>query len=121
MAYQFMNSAILTHSVTIESVTVTRDASGGNSEAWATLESSVPCLIGQTTGRRDQRHQSDSNVWTGTVTGISSNLAKPTVRFLVVTGPRAGRRLRVTGVRTEGGTDFAEKFYVATVEDQHSS
>lgn len=108
----------LPHRITIQTLSSGRDSGGGNSQTWTTVATNVACLISQTNGNRDGRHDLDGNVFTGTLVGGNAYIGRADVRFYVTVGPRTGRYLRVTGCKEHGPVqDIVNAFYRATVED----
>lgn len=72
--------------VTIQKRTTARDASGGNAETWANVETGVDVLVSGVSGNRDGRFDTKNNSLKFTVTGASSNLAIQNIRLLFTSG-----------------------------------
>lgn len=70
--------------VSVYTLTASKDASGGTSEAYSTLlTAGVQVLITQHTGSRDGRFEGRANVRAGTCTGKDDSLNSQKVRLLV--------------------------------------
>ena len=113
-----ISSRLQPHRVRIELLTATgKDTSGGTVIGSAVVANNVPCLISQGSGEPADRFEQQQDATRYTVTGQSSHLARHDVRFVVLTGPAAGRTLKVIATSEHGpGVAFA-KFYRATCEE----
>jgi len=101
----------LSHSVTIQKAVSGRDSSGGNTETFSTRTANVPCLITQQGGSAAGLFAQDGRSTTHTVSFLTSaSDCQPGDRLLVVTGPSAGKYLRVTGISVHGGVGWINQF-----------
>lgn len=104
------------HLVTVQTLTVSQDASGGTVETYTAVATDVPCLISQGTGSRISRFDQQPIAERITVTGTDASLGMPNTRIVVVSGPRAGKTFRVTGVSEHGPVGMVDQFFRATCE-----
>jgi hypothetical protein len=101
---------ILPHRVTVQSMTISRDSSGGTVESYADLATDVKVLITQQSGTRG-RFDQDVNTERATISGADDVLIRQDTRLLVTTGPVEGAYFRVSSVSTHGPADPAPRFY----------
>lgn len=101
---------ILPHRVTVQVVSISRDASKGTVETYSDLETDVKVLITQQSGSRG-RFDQDVNTERATITGANDVLIRQDTRLLVTTGPVEGAYFRVVSVSTHGPADPAPRFY----------
>lgn len=100
---------VLPHRVTLQKLTTSDDASGGNVQAWATRTAGVVCLVTQQSAR-------GPNGQTHTVTFPTQSTAAAEVgvgdRLLVTAGPgfTTGLYLTVDGITRHGGVGYISAF-----------
>ena len=89
-----------------------RDASGGNSATWSTRTAAVACLVTQQNASTPgEHHQLDGVNVSHTVSFLTASSAVAAGdRLYVLTGPSAGKYLKVLGVAVHGTAGSIAQF-----------
>lgn len=106
----------LVHTVTVTTLTTSKDADGGTTQTWTSVATGVPCLISLGNGSRPGRFEQPGNIESFTVTSNSEFFGTQSHRFTVTSGPGEGYTFYITGISAHGPAGWIDRFYRTTCE-----